>query len=98
MISAFDDGLYVESVGNSGFSGGITNTGAITTSYEYGIYLYDVGVSGFSGNITNSATISAKGYDGYGIYAEYVADAGAFTGNIANSGAISAYDDRHLYL
>jgi hypothetical protein len=71
------------------FAGGITNTGAITTTYEYGIEIESVGNSTFSGGITNSGAIDAKGSDAYGIYIDSVADdtGATFTGNIVNSGA-----------
>jgi len=102
-ISAFRGGILVgESQTNavSYFSGGITNSGAITggtlitqpsgSSYEYygqSIRVEDVG--DFQGGVVNTATGSMSG-DVTGIAVSDSSGSGTFSGGISNSGAISA--------
>jgi hypothetical protein len=102
-ISAFRGGILVgESQTNavSFFSGGITNSGAITggvlitqptySYYEYygqSIRVEDVG--DFQGGVVNTATGSMFG-DVTGIAVSDSSGSGTFSGGISNSGAISA--------
>jgi uncharacterized protein with beta-barrel porin domain len=70
----------------SSFGGGITNTGAITTTgtIPNGTAIVLNGITTFSGNVSNSGTISAgfRGID--------VANVSTFLGGIINSGTINA--------
>ena len=79
--------VLIQKNGISGFSGGITNSGAITSAEDAGVAIVDVGDAGtFSGgNISNSGAISSLAY---GLYV-YYSGVDGFTGNISNSGAIT---------
>ncbi len=81
--------LKIDDDGTSGFSGGISNSGAITSTADDGIEIEDIANSGTfsSGNISNSGTISAEDY---GLYIDDVGTS-SFAGNISNSGAITAF-------
>ena len=94
-ISSYDDGMYLDDVGYSAFSGNIGNTGGkITSTDSDGIDVSGAAELGkFTGNIGNTGIISS--YDD-GIYLSAVGS-GGFTGTIGNGGKIISTDGSGVY-
>ena len=83
-------GIRIFNVGASLFSGGISNSGAVTATVAGGVVASNVAAAPgatFAGNIVNSGAISAGGL-GFGI--QNVAAGGSFDGSIINTATISA--------
>src|SRR5262249_35069942 len=88
-ISALHTGIVLSDVGIAGFSGNISNRGAIASTQGSGIAIATVAAgtgAAFTGTIVNSAAIAAARA---GIAADNVG-AAAFSGGISNPGAITA--------
>ena len=86
-ILAYQDGISINEVGTSDFSGGITNSGAVISAEDVGIAIGGVAADGtFAGNIANSAAISAQ-KTGLNIVE---VGSSRFSGNITNSGAVTS--------
>src|SRR5580698_811711 len=87
VISTTKTGILVTSP-STAFTGGILNTGSITSKSGAGIYVDAGGFSTFNGSVINSGKIVATAGDGIEIYeAGY---SGNFNGAVENTGAISA--------
>ncbi len=89
-IVAKSTGIIIANLALSRFSGGITNSGAVTSAEGDAIEISNVAVSGtFTNNIVNTGALSANdtGLD--------IGNAGAsdFSGSIANSGAVTSTSD-----
>ena len=95
-ISSYDEGMYLDDVGYSAFSGNIGNTGGkITSTDSDGIDVSGAAELGkFTGNIGNTGTISS---DETGLYVYDVGSTG-FTGTIGNGGKITATDGDGMYV
>jgi hypothetical protein len=88
-ISAKKNGIQIATLGRSAFLGGITNSGAITSTSGLGINIQGIAVTGagdFTKGIVNSGKIVAKST---GIIIGDLANA-HFSGGITNSGAITS--------
>jgi hypothetical protein len=86
-VSAQATALAIVSIGSSGFSGGISNSGAIASTTGSGIAVNNIANNGkFSGTIANSGAVSAH-KDGFDVRNVGMS---SFSGTIGNSGAISA--------
>ena len=84
-------GIRIFNVGGALFSGGISNSGAVTATVAGGVVVSNVATSAgatFAGNIVNSGAISA-GFLGFGIQGVAFAG-GSFDGSIINTATISA--------
>ena len=90
-ISSGDTGLYIDDNGYSGnFSGGVLNTGNITSTSDYGIFVESNAESGsatFSGGVTNTGAIKSAST---GLYVEDNGYSNQFLGGVVNGGAINA--------